>query len=469
MMKKITDIFHKASSGVLFFFFILITAGCQDEKVNELFEKTASERSLENITSLRELLKDSENGWTVSYKPSKHETGYYQFVFKFLKDSVVEMASDFSQEDLMLRKSEYNIIQGSTTKLSFSTFGALHKLSDSDFSPIPGDRGTGLKGDFEFLYYGKNDAGDLIFRTNRTQDTLIFHKATASSLSDLTLSYANLTNLNEGKSVYRALEETKGTNVVRSAFSFPYEARVITIRSVIKEEHDGEIISSFDDGYTTGYGLTSGGIFLDSVKLSNGTIMKHVEFKFDEDGNRFVTTLQDGTELSIGDVNGPILPVDGQKFMLDPTLTANLSFYLGDPDMGGLTTPAFEERFMKVSQIGLAPQFTFLVQFPYGGKKIDYIILPGTASVTNGNVRQLLIYEDKGDRLVMKRNGFRDPNSAIKPVNEPLYDEFMDFITDPEGFYVENLGRATKYSNQVFTFTSVKDPSVRFGMYHTEP
>jgi len=465
-MKKIKEIFHKASGSVLLFFFILIASACQDEKVDELFDKSASERSLESITSLREMLQASENGWTVSYKPSKHETGYYQFVFKFLKDSVVEMASDFSQGDLAVVKSQYSVIQGSTTKLSFSTFSALHKLSDSEFSPIPGDRGAGLKGDFEFLYYGKNDAGDLIFRTNRTQDTLIFHKATVSSLSDLSLSYANLAKLNEGKSVYRALEETKGTNVVRSAFSFPYEARVISIQSVVQQDN-GE--SFLDDGYITGYGLTAHGIFLDSVKLSNGTIIKHVEFKFDEDRSRFVTTLKDGTELSIGDVNGPILPVDGQKYMLDPTLTANLSFYLGDPDMGGFTTPAFEERFAKVRQIGLAPQFTFWVQLPYGGKKIDYIILPGTASVTNGNVRQLLIYEDKGDRLVMTRNGFRDPNSVIKPTNEPLYDEFMDFLTDPEGFYVENLGRATQYSNLVFTFTSVKDPSVRFGMYHTAP
>ena len=66
-------------------------------------------------------------------------------------------------------------------------------------------------------------------------------------------------------------------------------------------------------------------------------------------------------------------------------------------------------------------------------------------------------------------NGFRDANSVVKPENQAYYDLLADVLLDPEGFYVENLGRYTRYSNLVFTFTSVKDPSLRFALYHSAP
>ena len=468
-MKKLTDYIYRAASVILTVCVLLLAVACEDEKVEQVFDKSSAERSAESIRDVREQLKASEHGWTVSYKPSKEETGYYQFVFRFLADSVVQAASDFSQEDLTLKPSTYDVVQGSTTKLSFTTNSALHKLSDSNFSPIPGATGSGLKGDFEFLYYGTTDAGDMIFRTNRTQDTVIFKKATATSLADLTAAYDNIGRITAGRSVYRALEETKGAAVTRSAFDFPYDARVISIRSVIETDVEGEIVTSLDEGYTIGYGFTPTGIFVDSIKLSNGRIIKHPEFTYNEDEQRFTTTLSDGTVLAIGDVNSPIVPVDGQKYILDPTLTYNLTFYFGDPDLGSLTTPAFEELYLNAAPLGLTANFTLWPKLLFNGTPIDYFAFPGTGSVVNSTIRQLIIFEDKGDRLVLHDNGFRDANSVVKPENQAYYDLLADVLLDPEGFYVENLGRYTRYSNLVFTFTSVKDPSLRFALYHSAP
>lgn len=448
---------------------LILAVACEDDKVDQVFDKSAAERSAESIRDVREQLKASEHGWTVSYKPSKLETGYYQFVFRFHADSMVEMASDFSQEDLTLKSSTWDVVQGSTTKLSFSTNSALHRLSDSNFSPIPGATGSGLKGDFEFLYYGTTDAGDMIFRANRTQDTVIFKKATATSLSDLTAAYDNIGRVTEGRSVYRAIEETKGANVTRSAFDFPYDARVISIRSVIETEVDGKTVFSFDDGYIIGYGFTPKGIFVDSIRLSDGRVVKHPEFTYTEDEQRFVTTLSDGTKLSIGDVSGPIVPVDGQKYILDPKLTYNLQFIFGDSDIGILTTPAFEDLYLSAAPLGLTANFVLWPQLPFNGTPIDYFAFPGTGSITNGTIRQLVTFEDKGDRLVFHDNGFRDANSQVKPENQAYYNLLADVLLDPEGFYVENLGKYTRYLNLVFTFTSVKDPSIRFGMYHAAP
>jgi hypothetical protein len=468
-MKKLTDYIYRATSGILTACVLMLAVACEDDKVDQVFDKTSAERSAESIRDVREQLKASEHGWTMSYKPSKEETGYYQFVMRFLPDSVVQMASDFSQEDLTLKSSTYAVVQGSTTKLSFSTNSALHRLSDSNFSPIPGATGSGLKGDFEFLYYGTTDAGDMIFRTNRTQDTVIFKKATATSLADLTAAYDNIGRITAGRSVYRALEETKGSEVTRSAFDFPYDARVISIRSVIETEEDGEVVKSFDEGYTVGYGFTPNGIFVDSIRLSNGRVVKHPEFTYNEDEQRFVTTLSDGTTLAIGDVNGPIVPVDGQKYILDPTLTYNLQFIFGDPDVGILTTPAFEDIYLSAAPLGLTASFTLWPKLLFNGTPIDYFAFPGTGSVANSTIRQLIIFEDKGDRLVLHDNGFRDANSVVKPENQAYYDLLADVLLDPEGFYVENLGRYTRYTNLVFTFTSVKDPSIRFALYHSAP
>jgi hypothetical protein len=468
-MKKLNDYIHRAAAAVLTAGVLILGVACQDDKVDEVFDKSSAERSAESIRDVREQLKASEHGWTVSYKPSKEETGYYQFVFKFHADSIVEMASDFSQEDLTLKSSAWDVVRGSTTKLTFSTNSALHRLSDSNFSPIPGATGSGLKGDFEFLYYGTTDGGDMIFRTNRTLDTVIFKKATASSLADLTAAYDNIGRVTEGRSVYRALEEAKGADVTRSAFDFPYDARVISIRSVIETEVDGKTVYSFDDGYTIGYGFTPKGIFVDSIKLSNGRVVKYPEFTYDEDEQRFVSTLSDGTKLSIGDVSGPIVPVDGQKVILDPKLTYNLQFIFGDTDIGILTTPAFEDLYLSAAPLGLTSNFVLWVQLPFNGTPIDYLAFPGTGSVANSTIRQLITFEDKGDRLVMHDNGFRDAASHVKPENQAYYNMLADVLLDPEGFYVENLGKYTRYLNLVFTFTSVKDPSIRFGMYHTAP
>jgi len=445
---------------------LIFTMSCRDKKEKEVFEKPAAERIQQSINSLREKLKSHAPGWKLAYKPDKAKTGHYQFLFRFVNDTEAEIASDFSSDDLTLKKSEYSVLYGSTTKLSFSTAGPLHKLSDSEFSPIPGSPGSGLKGDFEFLYYGENEQGDLVFRTNRTNETLLFKKASDNSLKDIESSYANLAKLARRKSVYRALFESKDGTTIKSSFSFPYNARVIKIRGVT--ERSGKPV--LDAGYLTGYGLMPEGIYLDSVKRKSGEFLKNVQLKYNENQKRFETVLSDGTLLAIGDSNAPIIPASGQKDFLDPTLTSGLTFWYKDEDLEeGLTTLSFDAIVEELIPLGFNAYFGLVVQ-DTNRDLADYILLFGTASVSNGAVRALLTYEDKGDRLVIKRTGeYTDEDSSIKPANANTaqFKEFMDFLTDPQGFYVENLGKITAFENQIFTFTSVRDPSIRFALYHS--
>jgi len=447
---------------------LIFTISCRDKKEKEVFEKPAAERIQQSINSLREKLKSHAPGWKLTYKPGKTETGHYQFLFRFVNDTEAEIASDFSSDDLTLKKSEYSVLYGSTTKLSFSTAGPLHKLSDSKFSPIPGSLGSGLKGDFEFLYYGENEQGDLVFRTNRTNKTFLFKKASDNSLKDLELSYPNLGKLDQKKTVYHFFSESKDGTTIKSDLNFPYNARVINIRGVT--ESNGKPV--LDAGYLTGYGLAPEGIYLDSVKRNSGEFLKNVQLKYNENQKRFETVLSDGTLLTIGDSNAPVIPADGHKYFLDPKLTSYVLFNFGHQDLVSLSTDGFIELFGPCIRIGVDGGFILYRQLSFasasGTRKIDYAFIPGTASVLNGPVRALLIYEDKGDRLVIKRNGYREAGSAIKPANAAVFNRFMNFLTDPQGFYVENQGAVTRYPNLVFTFTSVRDPSIRFALYHVK-
>lgn len=468
-MKFIFHTYHKICVATCYALLLLVVGSCVEDDVHEVFDKSPSERSSESIQTVRALLKSSETGWFAAYKPSYDETGYYNFYFKFLEDSIVEVASDFSPDDFEVSQSTWDVLQGSTTKLSFTTFSPLHKLSDSNYSPIPGQSGAGLKGDFEFLYYGTTEEGNIIFRTNRTQDTLIFQKASVDVLDDLKTGYQHYLTLLTATSVYPVIKEITGDQEYDAALDFPYDARVITVRPVEATDAGGETLKEYTDEYMIGYGLTSDGIFLDSLVLGSGTVVKNVAFVYEENEG-FVAHLDNGTELRIYYALEPVIPVDGHKYVIDASKTYYTFFRYQDAYMGLLTSPAFHEFYYNVATtMPISTSFTIYMHFTYGGEDISYIYIPGTASVTGGAIRQKVIYESLDDRLILHNDGFRDANSAVAPEYEAAYQVLTDILTAPEGFYVENMGRATVYTNLVFTYTSAKNPAFRFGTYHVSP
>ena len=175
----------------------LLWIGCKEQsEVQPLFKQPAAQRVQQNIQELQDLLQASEHGWKLNYQPDK-ETGVFSFLLKFdTASSTVVMQSDFSRADLTPTRSAYAIKQGAATKLSFTTKSPLHKLSDSEISPLPNARGSGLKGSFEFLYYGKADNGeDLIFSAERGQNTVIFKPADPHYADTLSAQLASLNNL----------------------------------------------------------------------------------------------------------------------------------------------------------------------------------------------------------------------------------------------------------------------------------
>ena len=100
------------------------------------------------------------------------------------------MLSDYDASTASFAASGYDISIGSTVKLTFTTSGAIHRLTDSGNSPIPGEHGSGLKGTSDFLYYGNPHQDTLVFRSAREVDDgeyteVKFTRATAATQGEI--------------------------------------------------------------------------------------------------------------------------------------------------------------------------------------------------------------------------------------------------------------------------------------------
>ena len=152
---------------------VLLAIGCSSD--DNVFDKSPSQRNKESITALQDELVNAPYGWRVLYFPktdsllfsnpseliSQHgfrgRYGYGGdcFVMKFSKDNKVSMRADFTEQTVNeVAKSEYLINRNSFTQLTFSTYNYIHQLVNDRFA-----------GSFDFLYMGKNEDGDLVFRT----------------------------------------------------------------------------------------------------------------------------------------------------------------------------------------------------------------------------------------------------------------------------------------------------------------
>ena len=204
------------------------------------------------------------------------------------------MSSDF-YDDFEVKTIEYDVIIGSTTKLSFVTKNEIHKLSDSNNSPDATLRGKGYKGDFEFLYYGK-DGDDLIFRTNRDFIKLRFTKAVKEDWDKLEDSKEMRSNLvsNASTSVFKLLVVSDGANETRYNFNYN-EARLYAKPSYIDASGNEKEL---------GFGIaaTPTGLVADpAIEIDGATF---VDFSYDITKKQFISNSGSRT-AAIGFFNEP--------------------------------------------------------------------------------------------------------------------------------------------------------------------
>lgn len=135
-----------------------------------------SEKTKESLQNLRKELIEAPLGWKVTYFPqtdsllfsNKDEVlekdpafsqnfgfGGHYFIMNFQENGEVKMLWDQDKNTIKnSRKSEFEVRQNTYTQLSFTTPNYLHHLVNERY-----------EGSSDFLYYGKDFDGNLIFKT----------------------------------------------------------------------------------------------------------------------------------------------------------------------------------------------------------------------------------------------------------------------------------------------------------------
>lgn len=297
---------------LLFFTFLFVS--CHSDRFSGI--SSPSERNKKSIESLRKELTDSPYGWKVMYFPKtdsllfsdkdqvlendiafKNKYGYggYYFSMKFEKDGIVKMLSDFSSETTKTEKtSEFSVKQNSYTELNFITPNYLHQLSNEN-----------LDGKSDFLYYGKNEDGNLVFKTSSynepAREYIIFEKISNAQQFKENVErslvnrhfFDNMNNpqitIRKGSRIYFQSDVIIKTNYNKPFAEKIKNQRYYLFRFAKKRNADPNSITPDEsNGLGSGYVGTEEGIsFRAGIRYSKNYIF----YDFKRDGDTFVCEL----------------------------------------------------------------------------------------------------------------------------------------------------------------------------------
>lgn len=255
---KLFQIYKWQIITVLFF---VLSYGCQDNNDAEpLFDEVRSVRIDNAKAELKAALQSSPNGWKITYFTDDSQLGGFTFLFNFINEGEVTMDSDFGNPDTSVT-SLYDVVFGSTLKLSFTTKNVLHELSDGANFPNDSFVGQGYRGDFEFLW-DSYDGDDIIFRVNRdTSNFIRFSKATADDVNDIS----------KNMDIWESFPSTTfGYKIGDEAATFSYDFNTRYASNIDNNETDG-----------FGVGFTPVGITISPAIDLNGTL--HSNFILSDD------------------------------------------------------------------------------------------------------------------------------------------------------------------------------------------
>ncbi|WP_440880496.1 DUF4302 domain-containing protein [Tenacibaculum sp. C7A-26P2] len=420
---------------------LLLFNACQDDDSGALFDQSATVRKTKKTEELRNILMSSENGWIARYFTDEEVLGGFTFFFKFTDEKMVEMASDFTS-DLTSTISQYNISEGATVQLSFSTKGRIHELSDATNFPDAGLRGQGYLGAFEFSIYSIEE-DKLVFRDVKNFKELIFEKVD-SGIDWTTVLTANRDMLadniiqNPLKSIYRdMILESEGETKI---FSFNFNENRRYVQAVHITENGGE--EKFDFGLSP----TQNGFSIKPAIEYGGGVLS--DFVYDAVTDEFIAE-SNGVKITLKYVNAPAILPDG---------------YLELPSVLWFHQPAYNSP--NFSPDYSSPAFINLLQGlnsanPFEIRQINFINLISDSGIfeveTDIGVIQVGFTKQIVDKkMILTQTGSNAP--GILPFIQPL----LDVVFDPSGLYVDQPAKLDNFVNLVFTFVPVSNTSIRY-------
>lgn len=420
----------------------VFTSCDKDNEAEDLFGKNADARLEQQEKELREALLSSEHGWKViyftddpRYTNDDQQLGGWSFIFDFNDNKHVTMASDFSAETLTPQQSEYDVRLGSTIKLSFVTKNYIHLLSDSDNSPTSSLEGQGYKGDFEFLYYGK-EGEDLIFRSNRFQIELRFEKATAQDWTDLAEARQTASLLaNSG-----TLElEIKNGGEITTYNSYGYDRNS---RFAVNTEVDN-----------LSFGVAPLANGLKVVKPIPVGDQEATDFVYDSSNNWFIASFENGdyAKIIIGE---PVKASDIVDEYYFGALRSSGHPFLGSSDEFFTMFLDGEETLRQETDVDVLYGFFIVPDFGF----IQYLFIDDNGDLIEPRPNRIISsfsVDDAAGTITLVDGGWQNPAHSI-------YDNGLqalhDVLFDPQGLKIIQSG--TFEGEPVFILESSSDPSM---------
>lgn len=130
---------------------VVAFTSCKNE-VEDVFDKTATERIDEALKSYNDILKSAPNGWIMYYYGATQYGGYNVLV-KFNDDATATFANEriAMGQTFPTETSHYKMVQSAGVVLSFDEYNSIfHYYSDPLNPEGIGTNGTGFGGDLEF-------------------------------------------------------------------------------------------------------------------------------------------------------------------------------------------------------------------------------------------------------------------------------------------------------------------------------
>jgi len=423
----------------------LLGSCASDTEAEPKFDKTPVERLNEQKSELNTALLSSEFGWKAIYFTDDTQLGGYTHLFKFSADGKVQMASDFD-DDTKTYQSTYNIVLGSTVSLLFDTYNRIHLLSDSNsFPPGTALQGKGYLGDFQFLYYGRENE-DILFKSNRLVRDIRFVKATAQDWADLPKNLDMEQNVigGDNRPLFRLLETNDGKAIKKYNFDFSSFTRFSTSKSI--DTGSSEVIN-IGIGYTPTGIVVSPAVEVGGQKLTN--------FLYNGADGSFMATGTNGVSAVIKYTDKPLTLTDDYTIVLPGKVYSRFGYYPDDFIADAPTnSPLFKAEIDKINASLPAGQSIASVQLYMNhslGTFIYYTFVGRAALQHFVNV----VEDPVGKKIILKHKSWNGNTTVATPAFLASFDKYL---MDANGIYVKKESFRMYYSNVVYTFTSSSSP-----------
>lgn len=421
---------------------------CQKTDTNKVFDESVTQRTENQKKELLQELTSAEQGWKLVYQPNSKKYGGFTFVMKFNKDGNVVMTSD-APDGVEPETGLYQIVTRQTTTLSFLTKNHIHRLADA--AVRTGRLGVGYEGEFDFLYLGKEDE-KLKFKTQRSENTIYFEKATQEDWGKLSAFSENFENvLRDAYWYFFRLTTSDGT---QTDYIVDVAQRYLTIKNP----------KNPSEKFSTGLIPTEEGFKLNPALELQGT--KFTKLVFNPE-NRNYTAVEEGVKAEL------IFTTEKQESILtddykDISKIGSLIFFTRYLANESVTSPSFRVLLKPKGNFKVFNRITF-------SHYSQYKLWLAVVEYGDQNISAIFRYDIQKKRMYLTRAASfyekSDPTFWDAPENKPLLDKALEIfdafgqVGEEVSYLIEKRSEQIQVPNTIYVLRKEKNPEFYVPFY----